>query len=158
MVATDRSDEIQFEFKEQLDDENTVGLVDAEPGSCTVVFEEVHSKFHSVGEQRWNNEYFVGDEESTIFLRSDGGEFSVGYGPEFAPIEAAVKVWQYEMATKAISGKFAPWYAGYDVWLDDAGIVVFDGKEGQAAVAPTIYPWDKPHTECAPSAPGGPRI
>jgi len=147
-------DGMDIDIIDVLDDECNVGLVEVEPGEATVRYQEARTKF-SVTVEKWghNDEYVVGDEDSTLFLSSDGGELNVGYGPEFAPVETAIKVWQYELAVSEIR-TFT--YEDYDVWFDHTGLVAFVGPEATAAVAPTRYSFWKPHPDCGPRTPGGP--
>lgn len=147
-------DGIGIEKRDILDDGNTVGLVDAQPGGETVKFEDARQAFATVGKIPGQRDYEVGDEYSTIFISSDGGELGVHYGPEFAPIETSIKVWQYELAVDQLGGR----YPQFDLMFDDAGLVVFTDGETAVAVAPVQFPWDFPTPECGPRTPGGPTV
>lgn len=145
-------DGINIEPIEQLDDENRVGVVDATPGGETVTYEDARQAFGFVRKRRGSWE--IGDEESTIFISSDGRELSVSYGPEFTPIETSIRQGLYQIAIQQFEG----YYPQFDLMFDDSGLVVFVQEDTQVAVAPVQYPWDAPSTECAPSGPRGPTV
>lgn len=148
---------ISFEIEERLDDDNTVAAGSAEPGDETVRYEGVRGTFRATAD-KWGHsgEYVVGDEESTLFVASNGGELEVSYGPSFAPIETSLKVHQYELARRELhEGLRMPQYG---LLFDDGGLIVFVGDGVDVIVAPQIWPWDKPSAPTGPRAPGGPQI
>lgn len=154
MTDTIPQDGMTIDVIESLDDGNTVGLAEIEPGGETVSYQDARQAFATVGKRPGRNHYEVGDEDSTIFISSDGGELDVNYGPEFAPIETQLHVWQYELAMEQLEGH----YPQFDLCFDDAGLIAFIGEDTTVAVAPIIFPWDKPQPQTAPCGPGGPTV
>jgi len=154
MTEPANTDGMSFDLHEQLDENNEIGIADVEPGDATVVYPDVSAKFHTAGRKR-RGRYEIGDDESTIFLSSDDGELTISYGPEFAPIETALKQ-RYIWTARTNLGETI--YESFDLLFDDAGLVAFRGENRTIVVAPKVYPWDKPHAQTAPCGPRGPSI
>lgn len=148
-----QDDPMDFEIEEVLDDGETVGIGQAEPGPETVQYDDAWREFVGVAD-KWSHsgEYVVGDEHSALFVSSDGGQLSVTYGPTFAPIETAISVWQWELVKQQLQGHSVR----FDLMFDDSGLVAFQGEETTVVVAPKVYEWDSPSEPCGPRTPGGP--
>jgi hypothetical protein len=148
------NDGMSPEIDDVLDDEKTIGIGSVKPGEGTVVYEDARSKFHTAGRKR-RNRYEIGDEGSKIFISSDGGELTISYGPEFAPIETCIKQWHITEARRNL-GKTI--YESFDLLFDDSGLVAFRGEDTTVIVAPIQWEWDRPHVQTAPCGPRGPSI
>jgi len=146
------SDGMDMTVHEPLDNENTIGIGEAKPGAGTVVFEEARQPFAHVRKRRGS--YEIGDEDSHIFISSDGGELNVSFGPEFAPIETCIKQWHVTTAMNQLEGH----YPEFTLLVDDSGLVAFKGEEQTVIVAPVVFEWDKPHAQTEPCGPRGPSI
>jgi len=146
------ADGMNLTIQEQLDDGNTIGIGGIEPGEGTVTYEEARQEFAHVRKRR--GKYEIGDEDSNIFISSEGGELSVGFGPEFAPIETCIKQWQVTTAIGELEGH----YPQFTLCFDDRGLVAFRGEKRTVIVAPIVWEWQKPHTQTAPCGPRGPSI
>lgn len=145
-------DGINITPQEMITDDNSVGIVEAEPGGETVTFQEARQSFALVRET--NGHYDVGDADSSLFISCDGGELSVSYSPEFAPIETSIKVHQYETAIN----QFDSYHPQFSLMFDDAGLCIFSNDELSVAVAPTQYPWDKNSPATHPQQPDRPSL
>jgi len=113
---------IDMEVIESFDDGNTVGLCEVEAGSSTVTYPDARAKFAHVRKRR--GEWEIGDGDSHIFISSDGGELSVDFGPQFAPIETSIKQWQFQTAMSHLDGR----YPDFELLFDDSGLVVFRAR------------------------------
>jgi hypothetical protein len=151
---------------EPLNDAATVGTVESiEPGPNTVEFEDV-----GYAVTRHFRKHAVADDDSRIFIGSDGGDLETSLGPLFdAPIVSNYEVGQAKTAIRAIQDrdpKLRPRYTDFDVLIDDQGPVVFRGRESGrlAAVTPVRFNWDQPvcggtkRPESGPRGPVGPGV
>lgn len=120
---------------EALNDSNDVGLLlEWERGPNTI-------EYHDVGPQiarRLNDS--VGEEDSTLFFSSDGGELDIGYDPMFdAPIVTNAKKEQIELALKTLREETH--YGDITIIFDDAGPIIFKSDDVLTVTTPMKFPW-----------------
>jgi len=139
---------------EPLNDADTVGVVsDIEPAETTVTF-------HDVGRAvtRHFGQHAVADDDSRVFIGSDGGDLTTSLGPLFdAPVSSNFELGLARTAIGAIQGdggpEYRPQYVDFDVVFDDAGPVVFRSREtGRLAAVCPIELFNQKE----PSRPTGP--
>lgn len=154
-MTPDKSKFMTLDVRESLDNDNTVGILDGfEPGPVTVTFSDEESAFRLKA-----NDELVGDEESRIFVASDGGELSLGYGPHFdATIVSNLRRKQLQTALNQLRQAGDTCATGeFEVHFDHAGPIVFEG-ETLVATTPARFPWDFAAPDRPTTAPCGPTI
>lgn len=154
-VEVDPSKYMCIDVDEPLDDENTVGVLeDFEPGPVAVTYSGVGAKFRLKEKDR-----IVGDDDSTIFVASEDGELSLGYGPHFdETIVTNLKRHQLKRALGKLRTEGDGFATGtFDVHFDHAGPIVFEG-DVMVATTPVHFPWDYGSYDRPKSGPSGPSI
>jgi len=154
-VNPDKSKFMSLDVRESLDEGDTVGILDGfEPGPTTVTFSDEEAAFRLKA-----NDELVGDEESRIFVASDGGDLSLGYGPHFdATIVSNLRRSQLQTALNHLRQAGETRATGaFDVHFDHAGPIVFEG-EILVATTPARFPWDFASPERPTTGPCGPTI
>lgn len=153
----DRGKFMTLKEVEPLNEENTFGVVhDWERGPTTVTYEDKAAAFRVRA-----NDDLVGDDDSRIFVASDGGELSLGYGAHFdATIVTNLRKGELKQAVNKIRRSGDDWSSDFTVHFDHAGPIVFEADAITLATAPARFPWDfpspdRPKTPCGPSIVGG---
>jgi len=135
-----------------LTDENTVGVLkEFERGPNTVAFENARFAISTRLDDA------VGDEESRLFIGSDGGELEVSYGPLFdAPIVTNFRKWEASLALRTLREEVGR--EPVDLLFDDAGPIVFRSDGVMTVVTPARFPWQHGSQPQRPQSPGGPGV
>lgn len=155
MTETQSGKFMSFDVAERLGDDNTVGVVNSfDPTETTVTYTDVGPKFRLKADDD-----LVGDDDSTIFVASENGDLSLGYGPQFdKTIVTNVKRNQLKRVLRRLREAGDSYSTGnFDIHFDHAGPVVFDG-DVLVVTCPVRFPWDFGSPERAPSGPSGPSI
>ena len=147
-----RGRHIALNGTEPLTDENTVGVVDdIDPALHMVEFTAAR---HTIT-ARLNDG--IGDEDSRLFVGSDGGDLKVTYEPQFdAPIVTNFRKWEASLVFETFREEVG--HGAVDVLFDDAGPTVFRCNGMLIAVAPAVFPWHQESQPQQPHAPRGPSV
>jgi hypothetical protein len=144
------------EVLEDLTGESITGVVDGfTPGPNTVTYHDEAAAFRVKAKDE-----MIGDDDSRLFVGSDGGELELSYGPLFDhTIVTNLKKGELRAVVKKLRQSGDSIATGdFTVHFDHAGPTVFETNDITVATCPVKFPWQWASADRPRSGPCGPTI